>query len=186
MKRRPKKGGITKLKGRRRGAQLCGKLPWKGEEEEEEGTVKLKRGTGNGSGVVNHRAVVRNNWQKRDKSGISRATELGNCLLKNRNDVNPAAWQRRIQASVSPARAPPQSQGNKTRIRPRAASGSVSRSALGGIIRNKINVTQSRLSFEISLPVLAADKCSIPTTCIRTPVSLIPRRPRRSVGARKR
>lgn len=39
----------------------------------------------------------------------------------------------------------------------------------GGIMRNKINVTQSRLSFEISLPVLAADKCSIPTTCTRTP-----------------
>lgn len=34
---------------------------------------------------------------------------------------------------------------------------------LGGIMRNKINVTQSRLSFEISLPVFAADKCSIYT-----------------------
>lgn len=30
-------------------------------------------------------------------------------------------------------------------------------------MRNKINVTQSRLSFEISLPVFAADKCSIYT-----------------------
>lgn len=141
--------------------------------------------TGNGgSGVVNHR-VVRNNWQKRDKSGISRATELGNCLLKNRNDVNPAVWQRRIQASVRRLARHRNPKEIKL-IRPRAASGSVSRSALGGIMRNKINVTQSRLSFEISLPVLAADKCSIPTTCIRTPVSLISRRPRRSVGARKR
>lgn len=34
----------------------------------------------------------------------------------------------------------------------------------GWIMRNKINVTQSRLSFEISLPVFAADKCSIYTT----------------------
>lgn len=55
----------------------------------------------------------------------------------------------------------------------------------GGIMRNKINVTQSRLSFEISLPVLAADKCSIPTTCTRTPVPLIPRRPLSEQGSDK-
>jgi len=35
---------------------------------------------------------------------------------------------------------------------------------LGRIMRNKINVTQSRLSFEISLPVFAVDKCTIYTT----------------------
>lgn len=48
----------------------------------------------------NRKSPIRrwNNWQNRDKSGIPGATELGNCLLKNRNDVNPSSLDPRASS----------------------------------------------------------------------------------------
>jgi hypothetical protein len=117
-------------------------------EEKEEEVAGRRRNS-----VVNHRQ-----YGITGKSAINQGspgTELGNCLLKNRNDVNPG-----VPASELAERASCRS----TRVyigNPENKTDSAKERFLGGIMRNKINVTQSRLSFEISLPVFAADKCSI-------------------------
>lgn len=101
------------------------------------------------------------------KSAINQGspgTELGNCLLKNRNDVNPG-----VPASQPGSqRAGELPLGARTDGNPGNKTDSAKERSPGGIMRNKINVTQSRLSFEISLPVFAADKCSIYTDYLYT------------------
>lgn len=119
-------------------------------EEEKEEVAGRRRNS-----VVNHQQ-----YGITGKSAINQGspgTELGNCLLKNRNDVNPGV----------PASEPQPTSCRSTRVyigNPENKTDSAKERFLGGIMRNKINVTQSRLSFAISLPVFAADKCSIYTT----------------------